>query len=127
MDDETEVKIKKPKLTAVRVIQTDRKAGTVLVEYAGGQKRALLPLEAAQGGQVEKSALEAAFPYGVPWEELQVRTPDPAELARELRAAGIWTCDDLAKHAAQVFGIIARLQGANRAALVEFARQYKDN
>lgn len=81
----TEEEAKPRKRIAVRVIA--QRGESALVEWDG--KRGYVPLSAIKDMTVSPTALGKAIPYGVPWERL-----DEA-LATELRAAGIWTKEDL--------------------------------
>jgi len=84
----TEEETKPRKRVAVRVIA--QKGESALVEWDG--KRGYVPLSVVKEGTVSPTALSKAVPYGVPWESL-----DKA-LATELRAAGIWTKEDLSRN-----------------------------
>lgn len=87
--------------------------------------RGILPNAALRAdGKVAKSDLDAAIPYGVPWEEFDFRTPTARELCVALRKRGIWTHEDLARRPqAARKAILSLVMGASWANIVRFARE----
>ncbi len=84
------------KKVAVKIV--GRVEGAALIQWPDGEdyKRAFVPPETLQEGQVDETVLEAAIPYGVPWEDfLDIKALTPKRIAREMRRIGIWTIDDL--------------------------------
>ena len=78
---EEEKKERKPKLVAVKVIES--KGKSALVQWADGEdlRRAYVPASKVKDGQCDEDALGAGIPYGVPWEELISIDIDPAKSA----------------------------------------------
>jgi len=90
MTEETEIK---PEYIKVSVVGGEGKS--VLVQTADF-KRYYMPRSKVKDGQVEKSDLERAALYGIPWEAyLGMDTITTEALALRLRQAGIYTLSDL--------------------------------
>jgi hypothetical protein len=73
----------------VKVIDT--KGASALVE-SDDSKRVYVPEDTVKEGKASSTALERGIPHGVPWEKLD------KGVAKELRAAGIWTQADLSSN-----------------------------
>lgn len=92
-----------------------------LVEwYDGTTQRAIVPLAAVQGDQIDDGDLAAGVPYGVPWQDHV-----SAELAAELRRVGIWTGRDLAERPQLAAAAIQRVMSVHLATLRTAAAQYE--
>ena len=97
---------KRKKLVAVTPVEV--KGESALVQWLDGDglKRGYVPVaEIEDDGRVEKSTLDAAIPYGVPWGEL-LETVElrPEVLAAELKKQGLWASRDIEdspRHAAR--------------------------
>jgi len=96
----TKPKPKRRKMVEVYVVS--QKSGSALVQWGvpADRHRGYVPAEEVEGSKVAKSVLDAAIPYGLPWEELvDLSDLTPEKFARELRRASIWTAEDLAARA----------------------------
>lgn len=114
------IKAKSP-LISVKVLKS--RSGSALVEWVrdGIISRNFVPLDALENGAVGPSGqaqrvvsletLQASPLYGIPWELLWKPTVAPEDVANRLRAAGIFTADDLAKNMQRGVSV---LQGAYR-------------
>lgn len=111
---------------AVRVIET--RGETVLVEYrdALGLRRTLVPVQAVEGGKASEEELAYGVPYGLPWEDLIEMRASAAQLAANLRAAGIWTREDLERSPAAAFGALQATYGIDLAAIITAAKQARE-
>ena len=60
-------------------------------------RRGFVDIEAIQNGKCDEAALDAAQPYGVPWEEIlsDMEPVTPQIIADSLRTHGIWTSQDI--------------------------------
>ena len=101
MDNEKEAPKpkRKPKLVAVRVVDR-RAANAVLVEYQVEDDfaRCWLPPAVVSDDKVSEDDLEKGIPYGVDWAKyITLANPSPQDIARELRARGVWTVQDTGK------------------------------
>jgi len=71
----------------------------VLIEWLwpnGCSARGYVPAEVVLDGRVERDSLDAAAPYGAPWEELiDLQGLTPERVANELRRQNVWTAADL--------------------------------
>lgn len=87
--------------------------------------RGILPESALLAdSRVAKSDLDAAIPYGVPWDEFDFRTPTARKLCAALRKRGIWTYEDLTRRPqAARKAILSLVMGASWADIVRFARE----
>ena len=113
----------KAKLIPVRALAVNQQSALVEWESKTGIRRGSIPTAALDNGKVDATVLEAAIPYGVPWEEVKFRNPTPDSLATALRQAGIWTKKDLFENTRAVVGILQSIYGIDLAALVMFAEQ----
>ena len=123
-------KASKAKAVPVTIIRVTGEGA--LVEYAerGEPRRVTIPASLVRDGKAEDETLEAGVPYGIPWERLETAKVTPASIARALRNAGIWTCEDLSKNPKAAVGA---LQAAYRVDLgrlnafaTEFAKEAKE-
>ncbi len=95
---------RRPELVKVRTVR--REGVAVLVEWYTGDKkdpqyhRGCVPPEEIQFDTADKLVLDAAIPWGVPWDEV-VPGVTPA-VTNELRRHGIWTADDLLANAGKI-------------------------
>lgn len=110
-------------MTRVRVVE--QRGPAVVVEYAGGQKRAVVPAESLVDGCVSTETLDFGIPYGLPWEQLLQPAVTPETLAAALRAAGIWTLADIEHNPNAVLGALQAAYGVDLGALLQAARTYK--
>jgi len=112
------------KLVPVKVIRVTGEGA--LVEYAvkGEPRRVTVPKDLVQEGKAEDETLEAGVPYGVPWERLETAKVTPASIARALRNAGIWTCDDLRTKQMAAVGALQAVYGVDVGKLNEFATEF---
>lgn len=118
-------KVERVKKVAVTVVRTEGDA--VLVEYAakGDLVRVVVPDKCVQDGQAPLSDLEVGIPYGLPWEDLIVLKATPEDVARRLRANGIWTYEDLLKLQQDARGAVQASYSLDLAGLIEAAREFK--
>lgn len=111
--------------TQTPVTLIESRGESVVVEYAGGMKRVIIPLGQVQEGKVSADILEMGVPYGLPWEDLIKLEATPERLASELRMRGIWTIDDMRINQSAVFGAIQATYGLDLAALIMAAETYE--
>ena len=126
MDEEkiiTELK-PKPRLVAVQVVRVT--GGSALVEFArkGKAQRVTVPAAELQAGKVAQDVLDAGIPYGLPWEETELASITAADLAANLRTAGIWTTEDLQRNTQKAVGVLQATYQLDLAALLRFAKEY---
>jgi len=114
----------KAKLVPVTVVRVTGESA--LVEYAerGEPRRATIPASLVQDGKAEDETLEAGVPYGVPWERLETAKVTPASIARALRNAGVWTCDDLRTKQMAAVGALQAAYGVDVGKLNKFATEF---
>lgn len=116
---------KRARYLRVRVVE--RRGESVVVERVMDDVpwRGVLPKDALRtDGRVAKPDLDAAIPYGVPWEEFDFRTPTARELCTALRKRGIWTYEDLTRRPQTARkAILSLVMGASWADIVRFARE----
>lgn len=83
----------------VRIIT--RRGATALVDWVDGDepRRAYVPAELVQDGQVPEDELEAGAQVGVRWEEF-IKGPaaTPEDYANALRRHGIYTLEDMERN-----------------------------
>ena len=101
---------KEAKPVSVRVLRVE--GASALVERGGA--RAFVPAKAVKDGTMSPAALARGVPYGAPWERLG------EGLAADLRAAGVWTREDLSRMQRTAWQI-ARAHNADLADLNELA------
>lgn len=105
----------------------NREGASVLVEWNDGEiHRAYIPVTALkENGTVHKSTLEAGIPYGLEWEDIigELKAT-PVEVGRKLRAAGIWTANDLFKNGNAALGAIQAAYGLDLATLMAAAQEH---
>jgi hypothetical protein len=114
----------KPKAVPVTVVRVTGEGA--LVEYAdrGEPRRVTIPASLVRDGKAEGETLEAGVPYGVPWERLETAKVTPASIARALRNAGIWTCDDLRTKQMAAIGALQAVYGVDVGKLNTFATEF---
>ena len=98
---------------------------SVLVEYlhAGRYARCYVPSEALLGDMVALDELQAGIPYGVDWSAIGPLSLDPVEMDVELKRQGIYTHADMQSKPRETNITLARLGGAVKSKLVEFAKE----
>ena len=101
--------MKAPKRAAKRIpAKLVGAAGTTyLVEWAvkGDFKRAYIPGELWTDDGVEEETLAAGVPYGLDWESIVKINTNPEQVAKALRASGVWTADDYRRRIEEVEGL----------------------
>lgn len=117
-------KASKAKAVPVTIIRVTGEGA--LVEYAerGEPRRVTIPASLVRDGKAEDETLEAGVPYGIPWERLETAKVTPASIARALRNAGIWTCDDLRTKQMAAVGALQAACRVDVARLNEFATEF---
>ena len=117
-------KASKAKLVPVTTVRVTGEGA--LVEYAarGEPRRVTIPANLVRDGKAEDETLEAGVPYGVPWERLETAKVTPASIARALRNAGIWTCDDLRTKQQVAVGALQAAYRVDVGRLNEFATEF---
>jgi len=104
--------VKPPKRAAKRIpARLVSAAGTTyLVEWAvkDDLKRAYIPGELWSTDGVEEETLAAGVPYGLDWESIIKIKANAADIARLLRASGIWTADDFRTNVTVADGVFRR-------------------
>lgn len=121
---EKETVEKKEKMLTVRVIET--RGSSSLVEWLDklGPRRRYVPAECVDASsRIKASDLQAGLPYGTPWELYQPEAINPAELAKELRASGIWNRQDLMLHSQRAKVIVLKLASLMFADLIKFSEE----
>jgi hypothetical protein len=107
----------------VKIIR--EKGAVALVEWMApeGVKRGTVPVVSISRGRVDRSELECAIPYGVPWEELVTVSATPRKIAAELRRVEIWTREDLEARPNQAMSAIQEAYGCSLKDLLKAVRQ----
>jgi hypothetical protein len=128
MPEETiEVKPKKKQVKIhARVVHS--KGQTDLVEWVenGEAKRGYIPKTETWEGEIDKDILDAATPYGIPFEKyLEIPKVTAGDIIRSLHNNGIWTSEDLIKHQREALGAIQAVYLVTLAALNEAANNYR--
>ncbi len=109
--------MKAPKRAAKRIpARLVGAAGTTyLVEWVVGDdlkraylKRAYIPGELWHEKGVDEETLAAGVPYGLDWESIIKIKANAADIARLLRASGIWTADDFRTNVVVADGVFRR-------------------
>jgi hypothetical protein len=117
-------KPKRRKLVEVYVVS--QKGGSALVQWGPPEDRhrGYIPAEEVEGGKVAKAVLDAAIPYGLPWEELvDLSDLTPEKFACELRRAGVWTLEDLAARATHAKHALSAATAVTLSALRKAAQE----
>ena len=112
----------------VTVIQRQGKA--VLIEWqdAVGVHRGILPATLVGDGQnVAFSDLQAALPYGIPWERVTLPIVTLEQFAQAFRAQGIWTEEDLHRNIPKARAAIQEVYGVNLGFLLDAIRRHREN
>lgn len=94
-------------MTDVRIIENNRKAGTVLIEWLeeGRYYRSIVPVSEVVQGKCEHP--ERGLPVGDDWAELLAgATIDLAAVAHELNRRGIFTTEDLQQQSQAALGAL---------------------
>ena len=127
MNDAIEEKPKrKTRKVAVTVIHS--KGNTALIEWVEKTKlkRGYLPASLIEAdNMVSDEALEAATPYGVPWESVITLYATPEKLEQALHAHGIWTLNDLVTKPNAAIGALQSVYRVDLAALLQAARKFE--
>jgi hypothetical protein len=95
------------------------KGEVALVEHEG--ERRLVPV----GKRNDPEAFQYGMPWGVPWEEVELRA-DPGKLAAQLRRCGIWTAEDLRANPQAALGAIQCAYGVDLSALRKLAEKHQE-
>lgn len=119
-------KPKRRKMVEVYVVS--QKGQSALVQWGGRDDlhRGYVPAVEIEDGKVDKAVLDAAIPYGVPWEELiDLSELTPQKVAQELHRAGVWTAVDIDARRKQAKQALVAAIGASVSlnALREVARE----
>lgn len=105
-----------------------KKSGeSALVEWGdnGGLHRAYIPeTRISADGFVDKTVLDYAVPYGLPWESIIQFNASPDEFANQLRSHGIWNKEDAEKNPARVQGIIQSVYGVDFANFMKLINEF---
>lgn len=111
----------------VKVLGKEGVSALVEWEENGDLQRVYIPVTAIKSGNtVHKSTLEAGIPYGLDWvEAIGEMRATPAEIARRLHAAGIWTAQDLFKNGNAALGAVQAAYGLDLAALMTAAQKHQ--
>jgi hypothetical protein len=112
---------KRPCLVAVKLIKTDGKAA--VVEKDG--ERVIVPASEVKDGKVEREKLAAGMPYGVDWVDAELILPIAETIDADLKAAGIWTAEDLLGDMNRVRSVAKGYTSAIVAQLRNYAREVK--
>lgn len=112
----------------VKIIQAQGKA--VLVEWqdAVGAHRGILPAAiVGDGTDVAFHHLQAAMPYGIPWERITLPTVTMEQFAQAFRAQGIWTEEDLQRKLPQARAALQEIYGVNLSFLIDAIRRVRES
>lgn len=99
---------------------------TALVEYVdsgGCPQRVYVPRDKIAGDQCDKTVLAMGVRYGLDFEHLITLKATPKDLARALRARGIWTLGDMEARPNEVLGALQSAYGVDLSALLRAARK----
>lgn len=106
----------------VNVVQVEGQAA--LVETSDG-RRVVIPRAFVDANHdVSADVLDVGIAYGIPWEELLALHASPADLARELRARGLFTAQDVQQHPQEVFSAIQSVYAVDVATVLRVAAQF---
>lgn len=126
--EEHKKRARTPLAVQVRVVQATGPTALVEWDTKHGPRRGYLPVAAIapEDMAVSEIDLEAAAPYGCPWEEyIDLTGLTKQAIANQLRASGIWTAADLeAKPLAFATAVLRALPGS-ASDLVRGARQFE--
>lgn len=122
-DEVTITPVPEKDLIPFKVIANTKKS--TLIEWAseGVTKRGYVPSSYADTSGLPQDVLDAALPYGVPWEEVLKLNLTPASLAKELNNAGVFTYEDTLQPD-KVFGALQKALGADLTAIREAAYNF---
>lgn len=117
-----------PKVLVMPIRVIARISDTCLVEWieGGSVKRGLVPLELGDKETLTKAEIEAAVPYGVPWEELVKPQATAEALAKHLRNSGIFTYEDAVRNTSIVLGAIQATYQVDLATILAAARKFEE-
>ena len=101
----------------MRTIKT--KGKVALVEHEG--QRRIVPLGEASNPE----AFEMGMPWGVPWEEVELKASSDT-LAAGLRRRGIWTANDLRANPGGALAAIQSAYGVDLTALRRLAARHQE-
>ena len=107
MSEKDEKAEKKPKAPPVPVTVKGVEKQSALVEWvADGQLcRGYVPASSLKDGCVSAVTLGRSIPYGAQWQKAELEA-SAADLAQNLRKAGIWTKEDMAQKPNVAIGAI---------------------
>jgi hypothetical protein len=105
-----EVTSKRPRVKRIPARLVGAAGTTYLVEWAvkDDLKRAYIPGETWSVDGVDEDVLAAGVPYGANWEAIIKLHLSSADVARTLRASGIWTVEDYRARIEEVEGLFKR-------------------
>lgn len=103
-----------------------REGQAVLVEWqdAVGVHRGVLPVsQVGDGSDIPYPQLQAAIPYGIPWEKIVLTPITTQQVAQAFRAKGIWTETDLQKKLPEARAALQELYGITLGFLLDAIRR----
>jgi len=108
----------------VTIIQP--KGSAALVEWVdhGCIYRCIVPRdEIGENGSVSQDVLDAGISYGTQWSAVEPEIVTGEMIEQALRRAGIWTFEDLQKHAQAAVGAIQSAYGVTLSSLYTLAKE----
>jgi len=133
-EGEAQVEQPKPKkrrqLVDVKVVALkDESALVEWTEWVGAHpfpQRGYVPADAVENGKCDKDALDAAYPYGVPWARfLNLEHVTPKRIEAELHRRHIWWTADIDKDVRLAMGAVAAVAGPIIGSLHRQGRDYE--
>jgi len=124
-DKPVNLKKKKEKLIAVKVIHTLKNA--CLVEYLedGSLQRKIVESAAVDGGKIKENDLDLGFDYGINWaKEFKFDLTSKA-LNDTFHNAGIWDANDVLMNLQVVQGVLVKLTGLELSKILNIANKQK--
>lgn len=112
----------------VQIIEKQGKATLIEWRDAVGLHRGILPAEVVgDGTDVSYQHLQAAMPYGIPWERIALPQLTMEQFAQAFRDKGIWTEQDLQRKLPLARAAIQDVYGINLGFLIDSIRRVREN
>jgi len=108
-------------MISVRVIQQEKKNS--LVEYEDDTemlRRVSIPTAKISEGYASEATLAKGIPYGLQWEDMEIKPVTHNQVANILRAHGIWTAADAQSNPADLRAAIQQIHGPLLSVIYQF-------
>ena len=120
----TEAKKKPERPVKVKTVKSGNETALVETVKDGKLCRHVIPLAALTDKGVLPSELELGVEYGIPWEHELKLDATVEELADNLRAAGLWTAEDVVGNYNKVLGVLQATYGVDLGEISRVAYSY---